>query len=91
VADAAVTGTRQVRAMAATTARSVIDDLIPSFPDVRRRSASARRRRVEFSHIAERDLNLNRERLAQLVPGMETGPQLLGEGKWQEIFGFTPT
>jgi len=23
------------------------------------------------------------------VPG--TGPQLLGVGKWQEIFGFTPT
>jgi len=39
------------------------------------------------------DLNLNLEPLAPLFPrGNDTpGTQLLGEGKWHETFGFTPT
>jgi hypothetical protein len=29
--------------------------------------------------------------LLSLSRKWQTGPQLLGVGKWQEIFGFTPT
>ena len=38
------------------------------------------------------DLNLNLEPLAPLFPGNDaSGTQLLGEGKWHETFGLTPT
>lgn len=60
--------------------------------DMRRRSAVAPRRRVAFTAVSERDPNLNRDSLAPLLPrGNAPGAQLLGEGKWQETLGFTPT
>src|SRR6266496_2874107 len=49
--------------MAATTARSVIDDLIPSFADVRRR--------IQW-YLPKGEFNLNREQFDLLVPGMAT-------------------
>jgi hypothetical protein len=77
--------------MARTTVRSVINNLVCGRTYVRRRSALAPRRRVAFTVFTERGAHLNRESLA-LLPGNDApGAQLLGEGKWQETLGFTPT
>jgi hypothetical protein len=57
---------------------------------------AGRSRRDTASHSlavkTKGDLNLNLEPLASLLPGIVTlGAQLLGEGKWHETLGLTPT
>ncbi len=49
-------------------------------------------RRIHWPLKLKGDLNLNLEPLASLLPGIVApGAQLLGEGKWHETLGFTPT
>jgi hypothetical protein len=78
--------------MAGTAARSVVNDLIPSRACERRRCASAPRRRVVFTGIYRKGISISiLSRLPRLSREWHNRAQLLGEGKWQEIFGFTPT
>ena len=65
--------------MARNPVRSVINNWVCTRTYMRRRSAFAPRRRVAFSGIYRKGIS------AWILN------QLLGEGKWHETLGFTPT